>query len=363
MTWIATILIFICTITLVIDMLLLLFWVINRKTTEDNMPEILPAVSILVAARNEEHNIERCIESLILLDYPTDQLEILIGDDASEDKTYHRATGFVVKDARVKVFTIKDKLGNARGKANVLAQLAKMASGDLYFITDADVSVPASWIKEMLRGRKPGVGIVTGITGIADSKMQNIDWIFALGMVKVITDLKYPVTAMGNNMCVTKEAYESVGGYETIPFSITEDFELFKQVRKEGYDVVQLYNKDVLAWSHGITGLFNLLNQRKRWMYGAMQLPWPIVGLLAFQAIYFPAIIALFFFSPYWTTGIFVAKALIQNYFIIRLHLRLRLKVEYVALLFYEIYSLVLSLLSSIFFLIPLKIMWKGRKY
>ncbi|WP_157494090.1 glycosyltransferase [Fulvivirga imtechensis] len=349
--------------TLVIDVLLLISWLFGQQEVESTGPGVWPTVSILVAARNEAPNIIRCLDSLTRLEYPADKLEILIGDDASEDDTCQIAVDFARNNTRIKVLPIKEKLGNARGKANVLARLAKEATGDLYFITDADVSVPPGWIKGMLRGARPGVGIVTGLTGVADNKMQHIDWLFALGMVKVITDLKYPVTTMGNNMYVTKEAYQSVGGYETIPFSITEDFELFKQVRKEGYDVVQLYNNNVLAWSKGVKGFFNLLNQRKRWMHGAVQLPWPIVSLLTFQAFYFPAVLSLLFLDPYLATAIFVVKVLVQDCFIVLLHRRLKIRIAYGALLLYEFYSLILSLLSSIFFLIPVKIMWKGRKY
>src|SRR3972149_2502153 len=40
-----------------------------------------PTVSIVVAARNEEDTIHRCLESLANLDYPDDKLEVLLVDD------------------------------------------------------------------------------------------------------------------------------------------------------------------------------------------------------------------------------------------------------------------------------------------
>lgn len=47
----------------------------------------LPAVSVLIAAYNEEKVIEEKICSLLKCDYPDEKLEILVGSDASTDNT------------------------------------------------------------------------------------------------------------------------------------------------------------------------------------------------------------------------------------------------------------------------------------
>ena len=67
----------------------------NRFTFEPlvspvpNVPEsnkeLLPLLSVCIPARNEEENIERCIESLMFQDYPN--YEILVLDDRSTDHT------------------------------------------------------------------------------------------------------------------------------------------------------------------------------------------------------------------------------------------------------------------------------------
>lgn len=352
----------ICAVTIIADLLLILFWY-TRSHRLGALPDERPKVSVLVAARNEEHNIKRCIHALLRLNYPKDKLEIWIGDDSSEDNTLREAQLLADRYAHVHVMAISENLGNARGKANVLAHLAREATGEVYFITDADIAVNENWVSGMLAGLKPGVGIVNGITAVEDHEFQNVDWLFAMGMIKVITDLRQPVTAIGNNMCITRAAYEEVGGYETIPFSITEDFELFKQVKNKGFHLVQLLKPDVLAKSKSIEGLKNLLYQRKRWMYGAVQLPVPIVSLLLFQALFHLVIIPLIFINTPVGCGILMLKVTFQTFFIVTIHRSLRLSVNWYAVLLYELYSFGLSLLSSVFFLIPTKIKWKGRKY
>ncbi|MFZ9970971.1 MAG: glycosyltransferase [Bacteroidia bacterium] len=51
-------------------------------------PSTWPQVSIWVAARNEEDNLADCLDALLNLDYPKEQLRIWVGDDQSDDRTW-----------------------------------------------------------------------------------------------------------------------------------------------------------------------------------------------------------------------------------------------------------------------------------
>ncbi|UII24571.1 glycosyltransferase [Fulvivirga maritima] len=349
---------------LCIDFLLIVLWKSERHLIKTSVAENKPKVSILVAARNEQATIERCIHALLKLNYPVTHLEILVGNDHSTDQTLQLAQAFADQYNHISVVDIQENMGQARGKSNVLAHLSRRATGDYLFITDADVAVPPAWIEGMLQGfLNNNVAIVTGVTGIQNSFYQDTDWVFALGMVKVITDLGHPVTCMGNNMAISRDAYHAVGGYENIPFSITEDFELFKQVRKLKYNVVQLYQPEVLALSLPAADVNQILNQRKRWMKGAVQLPLPIVSLLAFQAIYYPAIVLMLLLMPLYGIFLVLVKIFLQSYFIRKAQISLDRKPLNLKFIKYEAYSFLLSMASSIFYLLPIKTVWKGRKY
>ncbi|MEP2772542.1 MAG: glycosyltransferase [Fulvivirga sp.] len=362
MNAVVLILIVVCCLAICIDVLLIYIFVFQFKSFHYKFQQ-LPRVSILVAARNEENNIGRCIKSLLALDYPREKLEILVGDDQSTDDTNRVVKKLVAQHPLIKLHTITKNIGLAKGKANVLAHLAKEAKGDLFLITDADVEVPKSWITGMLGGVGPGVGIVNGFTRVSGHIWQNIDWIFALGMMKALHDSGKSVTAMGNNMLITREAYEAVGGYESIPFSITEDFELFKQVSSKGFKTVQLLQQNVMAKTQSQQSLSNLLQQRKRWMKGAVQLPALIVSILIIQAIYYPSIIALFAISPEYGSMMFASKMLIQAIFILLVAIKLKLRISFLHVLLFEFYSAFIAISSGLFYLLPFKITWKGRKY
>lgn len=348
----------------------ILFFSITRRTITKGKSTLQesPFISILVAARNEETNIVSCLNALSKLDYPKDKIEILIGDDNSEDSTYELVKKYKEVNPNVNVFRINDNLGNAKGKANVLAHLARYATSDYFFITDADIEVSASWIKGIFKEYSHGDGIISGVTIVKGNelfaKMQALEWIFAFGMVKVVSDLNIPVSAVGNNMMIPRKVYQSTGGYETIPFSVTEDFELFRQTLLKGYNFKNLLNSEVLAFTKPISSLSALLQQRKRWMSGAFQLPLLLQTCLLLQSFFLPFILCLVWFYPVTGFIIWIMKILLQNTLIAMDLKRLKWGSELLKYaLVFEIYTGVVSVVLFVNYLLPSKIVWKGRKY
>ena len=340
---------------------------IFKCTDEKTGYDEIPFVSVLIAARNEEKNICRCLEALARLNYPITHFEVLIGNDQSEDTTGTLVEKFIGDHPNFKLTHIRSQFGKAKGKANVLAQLAHEANGDFYFITDADISVPENWIREMLSYYEPGLGTVSGLSLIDDkgmlSQFQNLEWIFAFGMVKVSSELNIPVSAVGNNMFITKEAYWSTGGYENIPFSVTEDFQLFRETLKKGWKYKTLANHKILAYSRPMESFVKVLSQRKRWMQGAVQLPLPMVIFLSLQSLFFPVIIATLISYPLAGIVLWFLKILLQNLFNFIFLKRIKQKTDILIYAIpYELYSGILSVSLLIFFLVP-GVKWKGRKY
>ena len=95
-------------------------------------------VSILLAARNEEANIERCLKSLDALQFPKENLEICIGDDDSSDKTAEIIQAYIKEKPQFKYYKISQQTDGLKGKANVLAQLAHVTTGDFLFFCVPD---------------------------------------------------------------------------------------------------------------------------------------------------------------------------------------------------------------------------------
>ncbi len=351
------------------DFLLVILWIyfekgINHKKDKEiiNQQE-WPIASILLAVRDEEENIERCLKSLFELDYPVGKIEILIGDDGSTDNTYSIAEGLIQGHQNCKLIRTQEKVGHQKGKANVLTQMIPKANGQYYLITDADMKLPKSWAKEMIAPSRNSIELVTGVTLVEDNKWQSIDWLFAISMVYILDCLGKPVTTMGNNMMVSKQAYDAVGGFDKIPFSITEDMELFRHVRNAGFKTKHLFKTSVLGFTKSAKGASTLFHQRKRWMRGAIQLKWPMVMLLIIQALYFPLIISLLILSPLIGIVFFLSKVGVQSLLIHLAAKRLKAGLSLLDLFLYEFYSWFVSIGSGLFYLSGSKVNWKGRKY
>ncbi len=117
----------------------------------------LPKVSVLISARNEEKDIAWKINETLGWDYPEDRLEVLVASDASDDGT----DGVLrkVSDPRFRFIRLQTR----SGKNAALNELAKIATGELFFFTDANTHVPSHCLRTMVEHfADDRVGCVTG---------------------------------------------------------------------------------------------------------------------------------------------------------------------------------------------------------
>lgn len=326
-----------------------------------------PLVSILIAARNEEASILDCLRAITQLNYPPEAIDILIGDDQSTDQTAPLVRDFIADKPHFQLIVITEDKAELVGKANVLAQLARLSRGQFLFFTDADTQVPPEWITELSRQFTGKVGIVTGVTlpdgpGIF-SKLQTIDWLYNLTLTHVLSSAGIPVTAMGNNMTVSRAAYEAVGGYESLPFSVVEDYALFRAIVTSGYGFRNVLNEPVLARTKPVDTLRQFMHQRKRWMRGATDLPGWMVVLLYGQYLAGPLLALIAWFSPVLAVALYFVKLFVQTTVLSVGLSRLRRTSLWPYALLFDLYQLVIGPLAVMFYLLPTPIEWKGRKY
>ncbi|WP_165699345.1 glycosyltransferase [Hymenobacter jejuensis] len=344
---------------------LMLWWLVRAKPVIVASSDC-PRVSILVAARNEEAVIERCLASLTQLRYPTDKLEILIADDASTDNTAGVVRRFIADKPQFRLLTVRHRLGTARGKSNALAHLCRAATADYFFITDADMALPPDWIQTMLGAAPDGVGVVTGVTTCNTTlfgRLQGLDWLFGLSVIRLLTDHGLPVTAVGNNMLVTRAAYESIGGYEAMAFTVTEDLQLFSLIVAQGWGYRNLLDPRVLGVSVPQPTVRCLLQQRKRWMKGAVRLPWQLSALFGLYALFYVAVFWPGLLSLGSIAVLFSAKVLCQMVFL-KITLRQAGRREsWAVLLGYELYLCLMSGAVLVYTVVPGPIQWKERRY
>ena len=331
-------------------------------------PREWPEITVLVAARNEEKNIAHCLNSLLALDYPKNRLHIIVGDDQSKDKTSKIIKEFCAQNTNIKLVTIIDDNLGLKAKARVMAQMDKYAEGEFYLITDADVRVKPSWAKFLIRHMKTDTGVASGTTMVTGntyfSRMQGLDWAYFMGMLNIISFTGVPATAVGNNMIIREKAYWQTGGYAAIKFSITEDYKLYSEVCKHGWKWDNIMIPEVLAYSDATFGFKSLLHQRKRWLSGGKELPfywWILFGIFG---LYYFLIPVLFVFQPILGLFVLITKFGLQVLTLNRIHHLLGEKrPKMLSHVGYELYLYAVTVATALFFLTPLKTVWKGRKY
>ena len=103
-------------------------------------------VSILIPARNEYHNIRRCLDSLIKIDYS--QLEILVLNDRSTDQTATLVEDYQTKDNRIKLLQGEELPSGWIGKHWACHQLSEAANGTILLFMDADTVLDRSIVSK-----------------------------------------------------------------------------------------------------------------------------------------------------------------------------------------------------------------------
>lgn len=345
-----------------------LYIITTYKTGTDVTFDEWPEVSVLVAARNEEKNIEACLAALTALDYPKDKIHILVGNDQSTDTPAELVQKQILSNDNIQLIYIQDDDSGLKAKARVMAQLDKHAKGEFYLITDADVQVNPMWAKSLLGRMTHETGVASGTTMVKENSfyglMQQCDWTYFMGLLNAISYSGIPATAVGNNMIVRASAYNETGGYSNIRFSITEDYKLYSEICKKGWKWDNVMSPGTLAFSAPVEGFMTLLHQRKRWLSGGKELPWYWWLLFFIFAAYYFVMPVMFYL--HWEIAIilFTVKLLCQAIQIngITRHIG-QPGFSFLTQILFECYLWIITLCSAIFFLIPLPTSWKGRNY
>lgn len=107
------------------------------KMTAPQADGDFPRVSVVVPACNEEKTIRRGLASLLMQDYP--DLEIIVIDDRSTDKTFEIVSVLQESDSRLHVYRVTDLPVGWLGKCHALQYGAERATGVYLLFTDADI--------------------------------------------------------------------------------------------------------------------------------------------------------------------------------------------------------------------------------
>ncbi len=179
-------------------------------------------LSVIIAARNEEDNIESLLQALISQNYSNESYEVVIANDRSTDTTATILEEYSIKYPElVRYVTVESQKPNLIGKKNALTEAIAISKHDILVFTDADCTPDSEWLSEMNKAFTGDVDFVGGYSPlILDNKfnqnIKNLERAFFFGISAGSFGLNLPLTVTGRNMAYRKSLFEKVNGYSGI---------------------------------------------------------------------------------------------------------------------------------------------------
>lgn len=206
-------------------------------------------VSVLVPARDEERNIERCLRSL--LDQSYENYEVIVLDDQSTDRTPEITARLAVEyPGRLRVLRGRPLTGGWNGKPHAMQQLAEAARGDYLLFTDADTE----------HGRDSIAWAVTNlewhgadcVSGYVYQKLGTLGEQFIVPATYIMSAMVLPLWliaaipspvfsfAIGQLIMFRRDAFDAMGGYSRVRGEISDDLAIARELKRAGYRQVFL---------------------------------------------------------------------------------------------------------------------------
>jgi cellulose synthase/poly-beta-1,6-N-acetylglucosamine synthase-like glycosyltransferase len=328
----------------------------------------LPAITVIVAARNEENNILDCMKSLDNLVYPEGKIEIILVNDHSTDKTGEIIGNFIKGKPKFKVIIPGAQIGSLKGKTNALANAIKIAGGELILTTDADCVVTPRWAITLASYFTNDVGFVGGFTTQTNDTsfagMQAIDFIYLITIAAGAQNLGKPLSCIGNNMSYRKSIYEEIGGYENLQFSVTEDFNLLMAIDKtKKYKIIYPLDEHSLVTSKPCPDLKTLYWQKKRWGVGGMASDFIGYLVMAWGFITHLGMLLTPLFFTLTALYLCLFKIFVDYFFVYPVFKKLKLQLKFNHFIAFEIYFIIYVLILPFVVLLNRKVKWKGREF
>jgi glycosyltransferase involved in cell wall biosynthesis len=266
------------------------------------LPEPPPSVSILIPARDEADQIEKCVSSVLQQDYRN--FRLIVADHCSTDGTGEILDRIAAKDSHLHVVHIKEDLPSGwGGKSFALHKALEHADGDWLLFVDADVQLnPDVLTATIARANHRGYDLIsllpTFVSGsFAESVLQPLAGAATTVMFAVSwtnSDKRPTAFANGQYLCVKRSAYEAIGGHEAIRGTLSEDVALARKLKAAGFKP-RLGFGDTWATVRMYQGFKAIFRGWSRNFYvGSLGKPWRILGLVTFLllAVYsiFPAL-------------------------------------------------------------------------
>lgn len=250
----------------------------------------VPALSVVMAACNEEEKLPTAFRSLLAQEYPGD-FEILAINDRSTDRTPQILEAFAqeakTSGKRVVLLHIRDLPAGWLGKNHAQYQGAMQAQGDWLLFTDADIVFEPTALSRAVRFAESEQ--VDHLVSFMSLDLRGFwEKVFGLGFSFLFFmrfrpwEVRNPKSSaylgVGGFNMVRRYAYDGMGTHREIALEVADDMELGHRLKQNGYtsEVIGAAEMIRVRWQEGLSGLMGGL--MKNAYAGLHYSPWVVLS-------------------------------------------------------------------------------------
>ena len=217
-------------------------FVARRTRAKDDA--FLPAVSLFKPLHGTEPDLEAHLATFFEQDYP--EYEILFGARVASDAGLEAARRVAARYPNVPVtFVLTGEPWHINAKVCTLQLMEKAAAHDIFIISDSDVRVAPSYIREVVASfADEGVGAVTclyrgvaerGLWAELEAVSMSVEMTSGVLAAELMEGMQF---TLGPTMAARRDCVREIGGFEVLGPYCADDFVLGNAIAAKGHTVV-----------------------------------------------------------------------------------------------------------------------------
>lgn len=302
-----------------------LFWLgVKRTPLVSKLSDLdsnLPKLSVIIAAKDEEKEIEKSVRTLLNQDYP--DFEIIVVNDRSADQTENILKRLTDEFSNLKIQTIQILPEKWLGKNHALWVGANSASGEFLLFTDADIRFSKHCLRKIVADVK--VKQIQFASCLPEFETKSFfENVFNLTFATLLSirikfwwvskPYKSAFCGVGAFNLVEKKSYFGMGGHEKLKLEVADDLVLAKLMKAFGAKSAMYSGKNELSVSWQSGGLKSSIKGIEKNAFSGFNYSWlkMIPQLLGLTVI---SLFPFFGFFFGWEMGILGIFPLIMIYY------------------------------------------------
>ena len=241
------------------------------KFTISNIQSITK-FSIIIPFRNEEQNLEALLQSIDALAYPSQLFELILVNDASEDKgelIIHRH----LEKSQLQITILQNNRISGSPKKDAIQKAMEVVQHEWIISTDADCELPKNWLRcydQLIRKEVPNM-----ICGPVAYKRNNsflgrfqfLDGLSLQGVALGSFGWKQPLLCNGANLAYKKSVFEAVEGFQSNDHIASgDDIFLLEKIQSHYPNTAYYLNsKEAVVLTKPEESWSQVIQQRIRW--------------------------------------------------------------------------------------------------